>query len=48
MPSKKTLKTLSFKQSFNPAPVGNKNSWKDRLGADKKDLAVLKKKQKRK
>lgn len=43
----RTLKSLGLKQSFCPAPVGSRGSWKDSIGANKKDLACLKKKKKK-
>ena len=44
---KRKLKDLGFRESFCPAPVGNKSSWKEQLHADKRDLACLKKKRRK-
>jgi hypothetical protein len=48
MAQTRTLHQLSFKESFNPTPVGSKNNWKDALCVDKKELSALKKKKKKK
>lgn len=47
MANKRTLKQLGQRESFNPAPVGSKDSWKDQLHAEKKNLSILKKRNKK-
>jgi hypothetical protein len=47
MANKQSLKKPATRQSFNPAPVGKRDNWKDQLNPGKKHLSVLKKKSKK-
>lgn len=47
MANKASLRKLATRQTFNPAPVGQKHNWKDQLNPGKKNLAILKKKKKK-